>query len=257
MTRLREVAPGMLVATSRRMSTNSTLLVGGSDVLLIDPAWLPDELEGLAVGIRQRSLRVIGGFATHAHHDHLLWHPAFGAAPRWASKGTAHLATLERQTLIDSLGSGFPEHLVDLMGRVHAVGESIPQESVPDGFEIELIVHDGHAPGHAALWLPEQRVLVAGDMLSDIELPLPFHPDDLPAYMDALDRLAPYAERATIVVPGHGHVGGDPLARLDADRGYIEEMVRHGASDDPRARNPGMAEAHAHMKELVSRSGDG
>lgn len=252
MTKLREVAPGVLVATSRCMQTNSVVLVGGSRALLVDPAWMPDELEVLAAEIQQRGLRVIGGFATHAHHDHLLWHPGFGAAPRWASASTARLASVERQTLIDALGPGFSAQLVDLMGRVRAVDTSIPRESVPDGFEIELIIHDGHAPGHTALWLPAQRVLIAGDMLSDVELPLPFAPDDLPAYLDALDRLVPFAAQARIVVPGHGYIGTDALARLDADRRYIDAMVAHGASTDPRVHNAGMREAHARMEMLVA-----
>ncbi|UJP09060.1 MBL fold metallo-hydrolase [Microbacterium sp. KUDC0406] len=146
MTDLREVAPGVLIATSRKMSTNSTLLVGGSDVLLVDPAWMPDELDALASEIRRRGLRVIGGFATHAHQDHLLWHPDFGAAPRWASARTAALAASEREALVSFLGADFPAHLVELMGRVRAA-EAIPAVSVPAGFEVELIVHDGHAPG--------------------------------------------------------------------------------------------------------------
>ncbi|WP_262927662.1 MBL fold metallo-hydrolase [Microbacterium sp. NIBRBAC000506063] len=113
------------------------------------------------------------------------------------------------------------------------------------------MVHDGHAPGHAALWLPRQRVLLAGDMLSDIELPLPFWPDDLPAYIAALDALAPYAAKAAVVVPGHGTIGTDAAARLDADRRYIDEVVRTGESDDPRRANPGMDEEYAHLQRLV------
>lgn len=249
MTDLREVAPGVLVATSRRMSTNSTLLVSGSEVLLIDPAWMPDELDALASEIARRGLHVIGGFATHAHHDHLLWHPDFGDAPRWASSRTAELATSEREALVSFLGDDFPTELVALMGQVRTV-DRIPAESVPAGFEIEVIVHDGHAPGHSALWLPKQRVLIAGDMLSDIELPLPFYPDDIPSYVAALDLLEPYARQASVVVPGHGHVGQDAHARLQADRRYLANMMTGGASDDPRTRDPEMAEAHAHMKEI-------
>jgi glyoxylase-like metal-dependent hydrolase (beta-lactamase superfamily II) len=79
------------------------------------------------------------------------------------------------------------------MGRVDGIGDSFPSDSAPTGVQIEPVFHDGHAPGHTALWLPERRVLIAGDMLSDIELPLPFFPDDLPAYLDSLDRLAPLA----------------------------------------------------------------
>jgi len=247
----REVAPGVLVATSRQMATNSTLLVGERDVLLVDPAWMPDELDALATAVHRRGLRVTGGFATHAHHDHLLWHPGFGDAPRWASEATARLAVAERRALVEFLGADFPRPLVELMGRVRGADSRIPDESAPRGVEIELIVHNGHAPGHAALWLPAQRVLIAGDMLSDVELPLPFFPDDIPAYVDALDRLAPYAQQARVVIPGHGGVGTDAIARLNADRRYIEEMVTRGTSDDPRRHNPGMHEAHAHMADIV------
>lgn len=243
----------MLVATSRVMSTNSIVLTGEADALLIDPAWMPDELDALADEITALGVRVVGGFATHAHHDHLLWHPGFGDAPRWASDVTAQLAASERDALVAALGSDFPAELVELMGRVRGVGSGIPSDSLPAGVDVELIVHHGHAPGHTALWLERPRVLIAGDMLSDIELPLPFDPDDLPAYLAALDTLAPYAAKAQVVVPGHGSVGADARDRLAADRRYIEDMVRTGASTDPRIGNPGMDETHARMRALVSR----
>ena len=246
-----EVAPGVFVATSRKMLTTSTMLVGQRDALLVDPAWLPDELDAIAASIHERKLNVVGGFATHAHYDHLLWHPGFGEGPRWASAKTAERADTERPALVKQLGAGFPGQLVDLMGRVRAVDGRIPAESVPDGFDVELIFHDGHAPGHTALWLPRQRVLIAGDMLSDVELPLPYHPDNLPLYIDALDRLSPIIEQAKVVIPGHGNVGYNPRARLDADRRYIDELSRRGQSDDVRVKNPGMAEAHEDMQRLL------
>lgn len=252
---LHEVVPGVLVATSRRMSTTSTVVTDGETALLVDPAWMPDELDGLAAALADRGLRVVGGFATHAHHDHLLWHPAFdsmgGPVPRWASPTTARYAASERAGLVENLGPDFPPDLVELMGRVTGA-EAIPASSLPHGVEVELIVHDGHAPGHTALWLPRQRVLIAGDMLSDIELPLPFWPDDLPAYLAALDVLAPFAAQASVVIPGHGTVGRDAAARLDADRRYLDDVMSRGASDDLRVQNPGMAEEYAHLQRLVT-----
>lgn len=247
MSTFREVAPGVLVSTSTKELTNSVTLSGGGEALLIDPAWLVEELGAIAAGLEHRGLEVIGGFATHAHHDHLLWHPGFGDAPRSASTRTAELAEVERPALVDHLGSGFPPPLVELMGRVAAVDAAIPDTSIPEGFEVELVVHDGHAPGHTALWLPRQRVLIAGDMLSDVELPLPFDPDDLPAYLEALDLLAPYARMAELVIPGHGTVGTDAAARLDADRRYLDEVLRRRPCADPRLGNPGMAEVHERM----------
>jgi glyoxylase-like metal-dependent hydrolase (beta-lactamase superfamily II) len=242
MSSLREVSPGVLVATSRVMQTNTTVVVASGRALVIDPAWLPDELDALAGALRERGLTVVEGFSTHAHHDHLLWHPAFGDVPRWASARTAELARDEREALVAALGAEFPTELVELMGRVDA---GFP------GFGVVPVVHDGHAPGHTAVWLPESRVLVAGDMLSDVELPLPFSPDDVPSYERALGILEPYARAARVVIPGHGSVGSVAFARWEADRRYLADIRRTGESDDPRRANPGMAEEYAHLRAVM------
>ncbi|MDR7187389.1 glyoxylase-like metal-dependent hydrolase (beta-lactamase superfamily II) [Microbacterium sp. BE35] len=250
-----EVAEGVLVATSRVMSTTSTVLCRDGEALLVDPAWMPDELDAIADELDARGLRVIGGFATHAHHDHLLWHPRFGSAPRSASEATAALARDEREALVAALGADFPAELVQLMGRVDGTDAEIPPSSVPRGFAPELVVHDGHAPGHTAVWLREQRMLIAGDMLSDLELPLPFDPDDLPAYLAALDLLAPLATQADVVIPGHGTPGSDAVRRLDADRRYLDDVVAARRPDDPRLANPGMTEEYERLKVLVAAAG--
>lgn len=239
---LHEVATGVLVATSRVMQTNTIVIVASDRALLIDPAWMPDELDALAAALRERGLVVAEGFATHAHHDHLLWHPSFGDVPRWASARTAELAVVERDALVAALGAEFPPELVELMGRVDAGSPS---------FDVELVVHDGHAPGHTAVWLPGPRVLVAGDMLSDVELPLPFWPDDVPAYERALDVLEPYARAARVVIPGHGNVGTDAFARWEADRRYLADVRRTRESDDPRRANPGMDEEYERLRVLL------
>src|SRR5579875_2248328 len=112
-----EIAPGVWVTTSRRMLTTSTILTDGRSAFLVDPAWDPHELDSLADDLTKAGVEVVGGFATHAHHDHLLWHPGFGEAPRWASARTAELAISERDELVEALGD-FPADLSALMGRV-------------------------------------------------------------------------------------------------------------------------------------------
>lgn len=247
-----EVAPGVLVSTSALYATTSTMVRDGGSALLIDPAWQPDELEAIADLLDATGQRVVAGFASHAHHDHLLWHPRYGDGPRWASPRTAELARAERATLVAQL-DGSPGELIELMGRVTGVEEASIE---PDGFseEIELVVHDAHAPGHTALWFPARGVLAVGDMLSDIELPLPFGPDDLPAYIAGLDRLAPYVARAEVLIPGHGTPTADPQVRLDADRRYLDDLAVHGASTDPRIGNEGMPQTHERLLALVRSS---
>ena len=67
-----EVTPGVLVTHSRRDMTASTILLGGTRSVLVDPAWDPDELDALADFVGRSGLTVVAGFATHAHHDHVL-----------------------------------------------------------------------------------------------------------------------------------------------------------------------------------------
>ena len=246
---MKELLPGVVVATSELMLTNSVILHDQNTAFLIDPGWLPHELQGIADWVHAQHLQVSGGFATHAHYDHLLWHPDFGEVPRLASPNTAALAVSERAKLLQQFGDGFPQVFADLLGRVSAT-ETLDPALLPQGFEAELVFHDGHCPGHTAIWLPGQEVLIAGDMLSDVELPLPFYPDDPPAYLEALEVLTDYCRRARYVIPGHGNVGTNALERLEADLRYLDDVLTFGVSDDPRIQNEGMAEEYAHLQRL-------
>lgn len=268
-----DVAPGLLVATSRRDRTNSVILSSITEAMLVDPAWDPNELADIAAELEFRGLRVVGGFSTHAHHDHVLWHPAFGAAPRFGSEQTVALAAENRSAFLEALGPKFAEStaagasnpglasstaqpsLGDLVGRLQAPPHSptdrsriwMPRGTVPAGFDPRFIIHNGHCPGHTAIWLPAQRVLIAGDMLSDLELPLPYTAENLAAYSAGLDALRPYAEQADVLIPGHGSVafGADAsISRWEADRRYIDRVVAGTAVVDDRLDNPGMRETH-------------
>ena len=100
MAELVDIAPGILVHTSRRDALNSVVLASISEAMLVDPGWTADELDDIADQLAERGLAVIAGFATHAHHDHVLWHPSFGDGPRLASEATARLAEAEREDLL-------------------------------------------------------------------------------------------------------------------------------------------------------------
>ncbi|GAB3564931.1 MBL fold metallo-hydrolase [Spelaeicoccus albus] len=280
---LEEAADGVFVATSRIDVTTSTVIVDGTECVLVDPAWTPAELSALAAEIARRGWAVSAGLATHAHHDHLLWHPGFGTGPRWGSAGTVQMIREHYADLLGALDNGsdngsgdgpgdgpaavadgehsrVPAWYRELFARVAPV----PGDNLPEPFgtssgrladrqsePMELIVHDGHAPGHTALWLPHRRVLVAGDMLSDLELPLPLDPDDVPAYLHALDVLEPYVHRAEVLIPGHGTPTTDPAARLAADYAYFDDVRTGRPSADPRVDRPGMAAVDRRVRGLA------
>jgi len=98
----------------------------------------------------------------------------------------------------------------------------------------EIIEHQAHAIGHAAILLADRRVLLAGDMLSDVLIPLfdPRQEDQVGAYETALELLDEAVGKVDVVVPGHGAVAEGPEvpARIAADRAYIEALRR---GEDP------------------------
>jgi hydroxyacylglutathione hydrolase len=70
------------------------------------------------------------------------------------------------------------------------------------------MVHDAHTPGHGAVVIPDVGVLVADDMLSDVEIPIleTVADDPLGGYRTGLRRLVA-VPGVRWVAPGHGHVG--------------------------------------------------
>jgi len=115
---------------------------------------------------------------------------------------------------------------------------SLDASAIPwDGPEARLIVHDGHAPGHGALFLPGSGVLIAGDMCSDVEIPLldTAAPDPLGDYRTGMEGLAS-APGVRQVVPGHGHIGdaAELRRRLALDAAYLNAITSGKPADDPR-----------------------
>src|SRR5690606_3534067 len=143
-----EVAPGVLVTTSAIDTTTSTVVVDGAHPLPVDPAWRPRAPAPPAARPDDRRLPAPPRAPPPPPPPHPLWDPRFGAAARWASPRTAALAASERATLLDQMGPGWPPELLALLGAV----EAVDGDRLPAPWEaVEIVVHDGHAPGHTAV----------------------------------------------------------------------------------------------------------
>jgi glyoxylase-like metal-dependent hydrolase (beta-lactamase superfamily II) len=242
---LRQVAEGVWTQESEFCRSNAVVVQGRAGVLLIDPGVLGSELAELADDLRVLGQPVVAGFSTHPHWDHLLWHPRLGVAARY---GTARCAATVQARLSDPhwqtrLAGLIPPGIarqvpLDLLGLITA----LPPEAarIPwEGPQVRIVEHQAHAPGHAALVIRERRVLVAGDMLSDVLIPLldlADGTDPIEDYRVALRLLEGAADGVDVFVPGHGSIGGpDQLrARIDQDRAYVDALRDGGLCHDPR-----------------------
>ncbi len=271
---LRQVAEGVLVHQSELLCNNTVVVQGRAGVLVVDPGLSGAEMACLAHDLREMGQPVAAGFATHPDWDHVLWHADLGEAPRY---GTARCADFMRdlrsaadwearaaEALPPEIADDVPLDLFGLITGLPAETSRVPW----DGPDVRIIQHPAHAPGHAALFVEERGVLVAGDMLSDLFVPMldvEAAEDPIGDYLIGLRQLETVADDADVLVPGHGSVGGtgQVRARLELDRQYVHAL-RDGRDpdDDPRvgpAAKPGwewVSDIHtAQVQSLARRSG--
>jgi glyoxylase-like metal-dependent hydrolase (beta-lactamase superfamily II) len=241
---LRQVAEGVLIHQSEFCQSNAVVVHGRAGVLVIDPGVQGHEMACLANDLSASGQTVVAGFSTHPHWDHLLWHARLGAAPRY---GTARCAATARDRLSDAGAKARIAELIppDIAGQVPldllGLITGLPAETarIPwDGPQIRIVEHQAHAPGHAALLIEERRVLIAGDMLSDVLIPMLDlnAADPIEDYLTALRLLEGVAGDVDVVIPGHGSIGGaDQVhARIDQDRAYVHALRDTHVPSDPR-----------------------
>jgi len=252
---------GVLIAHSAHLEMNSVALPGANDTcVLVDPGVSGAEVVGLLAGLRHLGLELVAVIHTHAHWDHLLW--PTGLAPeiaRWASHTCVDTAVrnaeaLRAQATLD-IGSRDAAGLLSEIDLLRA----LPTDGVvPQLSQLLIVEHDAHSPGHVAVLHEPSATLCAGDMLSDVEQPLPYGEGadgeswDVAAYLDGLDALQPLVHQASLVVPGHGNPGNDAPTRLANDRAYLDAVLHRGGSDDVRLANGDNRSIHAELQDWVA-----
>ncbi|WP_157987759.1 MBL fold metallo-hydrolase [Jiangella endophytica] len=266
---LAEVTRNVLVATHAFCTSTTTVVTGNAgraaqpaarpgdgpwrSCLVVDPGITPAELDELAADLSGRRLRVAAGFATHPHWDHVLWSRALGGdVPRFATAASAAAAAAGRDDGLAEARTDAPGTDGQLFARLTPVpggGTGLPWR----GRRVEVVEHRAHAPGHAALLA--DGVLIAGDMCSDVEVPLLDldAADPLGDYHHALDLFESLAHDVRHVVPGHGHVGdhAELRRRLDADRRYLDELAAGRGDDDPRLTTGWLVRDHHAQRTAV------
>jgi glyoxylase-like metal-dependent hydrolase (beta-lactamase superfamily II) len=232
--------PDVLVATSRIWQTTCTVVRSGEETFAIDSPVLPDELELLPALLEQARFPSLSGlFVTHADWDHLLGRLAFPQAALGAPRASvermgAHPGEAQRE-----LRAFDEEHYLTRsaplsLGSLQAL--EVPGRCEIGEHELELHEADGHTGDGMAVWVPWAKVLVAGDYLSAVEIPVLGDDGSIGAYVQTLERLRALVAQAEHVVAGHGPVldGEGAAAVLEEDHLYMTAL----GEDPERAELP-------------------
>jgi glyoxylase-like metal-dependent hydrolase (beta-lactamase superfamily II) len=229
----------VLVATSAIWQTNCAVVRAGEESFLLDSPILPDELEALPALVEQAGFPAPSGLlATHGDWDHLLGRLAFPGLALGCAESTAERMQASPGATQRELRAFDEEHFIE-RERPLALGaiQGLPVPGSCGIGERELALHPacGHTGDGIAILIEWAGVLVSGDYLSPVELPVLGSGGTTEAYTDTLRRLRPLIERVEHVVPGHGRVLGRERALeiLDEDLGYVREV---GPSSSTRLR---------------------
>ena len=264
---LTQITENILVHQSDFIQSNAVIVRGRTGVLLVDPGIHGHELAALADDLSEHGDAVSIGFSTHPHWDHLLWHAQLGSATRYGTARCAATVQVRREIGRAMATESAQDVSLDVFGAIVALPPGTEYISW-DGPRVRIVEHQAHAPGHAALLIENERVLVAGDMVSDVLIPLlDLHggPNPVQDYLNALRRFEDIASEADIFIPGHGSVGsGDELCRrIDQDRAYLialrdgHDPVDARVGPDATFGRDWLPGLHARQVQTLSELGNG
>jgi glyoxylase-like metal-dependent hydrolase (beta-lactamase superfamily II) len=207
----------------------------GDEGFVIDSPVLPDELDTLPELLKQAGFPVSGLLATHADWDHLLGRFAFPDASLGCGASTAARLAAEPGAAQRELREFDDQHYVE-RPRPLALGgvQSLPvpgRLAIGTAAELELHATGGHTADGTAFVVPWAQVLIVGDYLSPVEIPMISEGGSAIEYIDTLERLSPLVDAAATVVPGHGGPinGEDARGLLDEDIDYLRALESLGA----------------------------
>ena len=220
---------------------NSTHIHFQDTSIVFDPAYLPFEINAIATQANNPVWSHRYLIYTHGDFDHIVgnhWFEGFeqlGSLAMAKRNNTDHILsqinTFDQENYITRpYPVSYPElnYMPDVKDSL-----SIKLGSV----ELILFKASGHTSDGLFYIIPELKLWIAGDYLSDIEFP--FIEDGLKEYYDTLERADKIINEFDIdfLIPGHGTIAftkSEMISRLDKSINYLNGLAG-GANPDWRA----------------------
>ena len=239
----------LTVFQSALFQTNSAVIEGDGFVLVIDPTWLPQEVEMITQHVRSvRASRDLYLLFTHSDFDHILGCGAFPEATTIASQSFADNPNKERS--VQAVRAWDSEYYVQRpydirYPKIDIVAASDGQELVLGETRFTFYAAPGHNPDGLFTVIEPHSILIAGDYLSDIEFPYIYQSST--DYEKTIGKLDGILERHSIsvLVPGHGQVAADPGQMRERQRRsfeYIKELRFYLAAGNQAATDEMVAD---------------
>lgn len=181
-----------------KIGANGLILVKNGKALMVDTPWNNSQTEELYSWlINSLHVTVKNVIPTHWHEDSMggLEYLHSQSVNSYASQKTIDIA---EEKNLPAPESGF-------INTISIHFEGIPVECYYMG--------GGHSTDNIVVWLPTEEILFGGDVVKDIKSKSlgSLTDADLEAWPTTLQRISEKFPKASIVVPGHGNIGGTEL----------------------------------------------
>ena len=216
----------------------SYAIVDGAEALIYDTQVSVERARSIREQLEAEGVRQFSVLLSHWHLDHIGGSAAFADCEVIATVRTA--ALLDEQRAAIENGSLWGAPAIDPLVLPTRTFEG--RLSLELGhFSIEAIHVNIHSDDAAVLWLPDQRLLFAGDTLEDT-VTFVDEPQDFDAHLADLERLR--ALGPARILPAHGDpeiiaAGGYPATMIEATIDYIQKLKR--CRDQPALREAPLA----------------
>lgn len=230
--------PHLLLHESQLFRTTATLIHTDDYVLLVDPNWLPAEVEHLAQLAEEHGAgKEKYLLFTHSDYDHIIGYGRFPGFMTIASR-----AFVDNPAASDQLAQTRAWDDEYYIKRDYPLDYPVIDRPIDGEGEEMTIGQDQYvfyqAPGHnfdgLITFNRSRGILIVGDYLSNVEFPYVYH--SFAEYGRTLDKLATLIESGEVklLITGHGDHTTDLAEmqrRLADSRAYLAELtesVRNG-----------------------------
>lgn len=226
--------------------TNSTVFVGDEFVLVVDPTWLPHEVQAIRDYVEEvRGERTLYLFYTHGDFDHIL---AAGLFPDGINIGSVFLREYpEKASALEQVHHFDAKYY--LKRDYPVVFPEIQLVITEDGQQIQLgetkatcYLMPGHTFDGAMLYLESYGIWIVGDYFSDVEFPSIY--DTVEGYKQTISKSQHWwgqiQDSINWMIPGHGSATADRQEmqrRFDVSKQYLEELECYVRDSNPDQLN--------------------
>lgn len=203
-------------------NNNLSFIVTGEGVVVINGGACAQLAKALHEEIKQITDEPVKLVINENGQGHAMLGNAY-----WAGQGVPILAQSEAAAEFEDRG---PQALEQMQNYNKEKAEGTVLQGPTETFEDEKIIEMGrfrievknlgpaHSPGDIAVWLPEQSLVIAGDMAFHERLLPIFEDTGTAAWLESWENFE--ALQATYVIPGHGHP-----TNMDQVRRYTKEYL--------------------------------